>query len=152
MIHALIYPSLGSARELPSSSAIVYSDKSLTAWDCSPIMALSNYSLELWIESSIAIAYMLFRFALRFYRPGFRLFDRTDFFFALSTVCQLSLQCLSNSDASTPGLVYHIDYLRLSSTNAYVLTLVNSTTTLNLGSCFFQQYQLDFRDSDGDSR
>lgn len=49
-------------------------------------MALTYFAKELWIKYSIAIAVMLVRFGARLHTHGWRNFDGTDFWCALSTV------------------------------------------------------------------
>ena len=48
-------------------------------------MALSYFAKELWIKYAVAIAVMTLRFGARLYTPGWRNFDGTDFWCAVST-------------------------------------------------------------------
>ncbi|KAI9903503.1 hypothetical protein N3K66_000032 [Trichothecium roseum] len=65
-------------------------------------MALTYFAKELWIKYSIAIAVMLVRFGARLHTHGWRNFDGTDFWCALSTVLYT---IVSSCDyiLSTPG-------------------------------------------------
>ncbi|KAI6782599.1 uncharacterized protein J7T54_003611 [Emericellopsis cladophorae] len=49
-------------------------------------MELSYFALEVWIKYGIAVPIMLARFALRLHTPGWRNFDGTDIWCALSTI------------------------------------------------------------------
>lgn len=46
---------------------------------------LSNFALETWVTFAVAMPIMLLRFAARLYAPGWRSFDGTDLWCAIST-------------------------------------------------------------------
>ena len=76
------------------------------------IMELSYFALEVWIKYGIAVPIMLARFALRLHTPGWRNFDGTDIWCALSTV-GLASSRVSHYITKRPGTLYYRDDMRL---------------------------------------
>lgn len=51
-------------------------------------MELSPFAIEVWAKYAVAVAIMIVRFITRYKLIGWRNFDGTDFWCALSTVSQ----------------------------------------------------------------